>query len=230
VASVLTVNCLLNDLENVRIVGALCGLRGSAVLNSSIDGNNFGSRTFKVSRSLFDRIYELHSSYFRDLNRSASVLPLDDVARDKSVSLIKVDAEGMELDVLKGAQEIIEKCHPVIFCEQNDTVNLARIYDVLKQQDYRLYWLETHPFNQNNFRRQAENIWWRTETGVLAIHRSIEARSDLAEATRNDTQAPAFLNAREGFSSCARELRSLEHLEDGCFSAHYCKLFGSRSS
>lgn len=209
VTSVLTVNCLLNELENVRIIGAACGLPRSAVLSSSIDPNNFGSRTFKVSRGLLDWILEYHSSYFSGLRRPATVVPLDDVARDKSISLIKVDAEGMELEVLKGAHKIIEKWHPVIFCEQNDTANLASIYNMLKQRDYRLYWLETHPFNQRNFRGHAENIWWRTETGILAVHKSIKARSDLVEATRDDTQAPALLDAREGFHLTPRNCAHL---------------------
>ena len=35
----------------------------------------------------------------------------------RRVDLIKIDTEGCELLVLKGAQELIKKCHPDILCE-----------------------------------------------------------------------------------------------------------------
>jgi FkbM family methyltransferase len=49
---------------------------------------------------------------------------LDDFATEhgiEKVDLIKIDTEGCELFVLKGAEELIKKCSPGIFCEYNET-------------------------------------------------------------------------------------------------------------
>jgi FkbM family methyltransferase len=199
-ASVLMVNCLLNNRINVQVVSGLCGRRRSITTECLIDGNNLGSAAFKLSESVVDRIYAMYHRYFGNVKQSVNVLPLDEIVKGRTVSLIKVDAEGMELDVLTGAREILEDCHPAVFCEQNDTTNLAPIYDLLSRHGYRLYWLETHPFNQDNFRGQTNNIWWRTETGILALSRFVEARNDLIEVAPGDRHVPALLNAREGVS------------------------------
>jgi FkbM family methyltransferase len=197
VASVLNVNCLLNSLKNVQIVSGLCGRQRSIGNVSLIDGRNIGATTFKLRRTIFDRICSM-GRCFEDAQRSVNVLPLDELVKSRAVSLIKIDAEGMELDVLTGARGVLKNCHPVVFCEQNNTATLALIHDLLCRHDYRIYWLETQPFNRHNFRGQKNNIWWRTETGILALHRSLEVRKDLVQATPEDKMVPTLLDAREG--------------------------------
>ena len=38
------------------------------------------------------------------------------------VDLIKIDIEGMEMEALEGARQLIEKCHPILLIEQIKTV------------------------------------------------------------------------------------------------------------
>lgn len=45
---------------------------------------------------------------------------LDDVVGLRDVSFVKIDVEGAELEVLKGATETIDRCHPVFCLEQKD--------------------------------------------------------------------------------------------------------------
>jgi hypothetical protein len=46
---------------------------------------------------------------------------LDDLYSDVSgISLIKIDAEGNELDILNGGTKIINQYKPVIYCEDNE--------------------------------------------------------------------------------------------------------------
>lgn len=42
---------------------------------------------------------------------------LDDIVGDQAVDVLKVDVEGMEVEVLKGAPRLLERCRPVIYAE-----------------------------------------------------------------------------------------------------------------
>ncbi len=42
---------------------------------------------------------------------------MDDLPRARSVSFIKLDVEGFELEILRGARQLLEKDHPVVFGE-----------------------------------------------------------------------------------------------------------------
>jgi FkbM family methyltransferase len=66
-------------------------------------------------------------------------------------ALIKVDVEGMELDVLRGAAETIRRYQPRLFVENNGTERSPPLIAWLLEQGYRLYWHVTPLFNPRNF-------------------------------------------------------------------------------
>ena len=45
-----------------------------------------------------------------------SVITIDSLGLDR-LDLIKIDAEGMEMEVLQGAEQTIGRCRPVIYAE-----------------------------------------------------------------------------------------------------------------
>jgi FkbM family methyltransferase len=53
---------------------------------------------------------------------TAEMLRLDDVLDGTPVSLIKVDAEGTELFVLRGAEEILARDQPTVICEISESL------------------------------------------------------------------------------------------------------------
>jgi len=196
VASVLEANCALNDLRNVEIVRAACGSRASRATYFQ-DHKNVGATALKFRSALKKVVLELFSNKEDDA-ASVSVCTLDEVLADRPVSLIKIDVEGMELEVVKGAMRVLRNWHPVVYFEQNNTKQLAQISEMLKGLNYRLFWLETHQFNQDNFRRETENVWWRTETGVLAFHDSSIVPSELIEVRSDRDDIPTRQDARVG--------------------------------
>ena len=59
-------------------------------------------------------------------------------------SVWKIDVEGMEAKVLKGAVETIKRLQPVIYTECNDLANLMACMEVLRPLGYSLTWIEDH--------------------------------------------------------------------------------------
>jgi len=53
-----------------------------------------------------------------------------------NIGMIKIDVEGMELDVLKGAKEILLKQRPHLFIEAKNNLEFQKIYNYLIKFKY----------------------------------------------------------------------------------------------
>lgn len=73
--------------------------------------------------------------------------------------LIKIDAEGHELAVIKGAANTIVKNRPMIFYECLHGSGFDEIYDFLTGLGYAIYWIPVTNFNPNNFYKNPENVF-----------------------------------------------------------------------
>jgi FkbM family methyltransferase len=84
---------------------------------------------------------------------------LDDLLRDQPVTLLKVDVEGFELQVLEGAREILSRHRPVLYIENDRVAQSPALIEFLQQRGYRLWWHIVPLFNPQNFRGKAENCY-----------------------------------------------------------------------
>jgi FkbM family methyltransferase len=65
------------------------------------------------------------------------VVPLDDVhLPGEDVALIKIDVQGMEIDVLRGASKILTRCHPAVVIECSLPGQLDEASQVLAAYGY----------------------------------------------------------------------------------------------
>jgi FkbM family methyltransferase len=89
---------------------------------------------------------------------------LDDfVASRSGPALIKIDVEGAESEVLKGAPHTFEAMRPLLICEVHDAENEEFICSWLERKRYRLRWLDpTQAFPRQLFA-------WPTERDELGI-------------------------------------------------------------
>jgi len=77
----------------------------------------------------------------------------------KNCRLIKVDAEGMEGLVLRGAKQTIETCQPILYLE-NDRLGASKgLSASLKEIGYHAYWSIAPYFTRHNFYCNFDNIW-----------------------------------------------------------------------
>lgn len=64
------------------------------------------------------------------------IIPLDELQLPAPVKLIKIDVEGMEPDVLRGARQIIERDSPILYVEAHNDQALAEISMAVKSHGY----------------------------------------------------------------------------------------------
>lgn len=73
--------------------------------------------------------------------------------------LIKIDVEGMELDVLRGADATIRRLRPALYVENNPGPQSAALIAHLMALDYRLWWHVPPLFRSDNFFACADNVF-----------------------------------------------------------------------
>jgi len=126
-------NISLNNLYNIDAYNIGLGSKNDYITIKEPD--YFSNHDYGV----FSLIEEKITTTQRDV--TVEIITLDNFVKInhiKKLDLLKIDAEGMDLDVLKGATQSIENFFPVIFIEHcdNRTSNLENLKNFLKQYDY----------------------------------------------------------------------------------------------
>lgn len=135
---ILKKNLSLNNLENVTLVNKGCGSKNEK-LSIYSDKNNLGHSSVVRGRPFDNKPNK------EDIN----IIKLDDYFKRKSFDLIKIDVEGFEYEVLKGAKKCLENFSPEIIFEFSPEIysNIEKDYisysiDLLyflKKKGYLLY-------------------------------------------------------------------------------------------
>lgn len=137
-------NVALNGLTNVAIYQVALGAEAGSVLVPAIDytaADNFGG---------------VPLGHWSDGER-VLVERLDDMAIPRC-ALMKIDVEGMELDVLNGAQQLIAKYRPLLYVEEGER-NGAALHRSLQGMRYRIYRHVPPLFNPLNYRGHSDDIY-----------------------------------------------------------------------
>jgi FkbM family methyltransferase len=94
----------------------------------------------------------------QNIGEAVPVMSLDDLNLP-ACHVIKLDVEGMEKQVLEGAQKTIKKYRPIIYTENDRAEKSADLIRLLEELGYELYWHLPRLYNEKNFFQNPENIY-----------------------------------------------------------------------
>ncbi len=104
---------------------------------------------------------------------SVPTMPLDEVATP-SCHFIKIDVEGMESEVIAGAEKTIAKWRPMLYVENDRVEKSAALIEQIMALDYRLYWHLPRLFNSRNYFGATENVFGNlVSANMLCIPREV---------------------------------------------------------
>lgn len=157
----LSANVLRNELTQVYVHG--CALSNAAREMGIIAVDIHSDRNF-------GGLAIVHSGDRSEANTELILLRTLDEFAFPRIDLIKIDAEGMEADVLVGGGQSITRHQPLIFAECNDLELGSRTWRLLKEYGYDVYGFLSKAFNRDNWRRETENVFGEAaEASLLGI-------------------------------------------------------------
>ena len=149
----LCANIALNGLTNARALKLGPGNRKGSVRLPNIDFSKPG-------------LHGGHSIDGKGEGDIAQIGELDKAVKLNRCALIKIDVEGMEAEVLQGAQELIRQFQPVLYMENDRKEKSPNLINMLHGLGYSLYWHLPPLFKPNNFFSNEENIFG----GIMSIN------------------------------------------------------------
>lgn len=190
----LCANLALNGLTNVSAFPMACGNRNGAVLfevpNYLSKGNFGGIEMGGTVRS-------------EARHQTVPCVRLDDFLPIEEVGFLKIDVEGFELEVLKGAEKILERSQPILYLENDRIERSPQLIQWLFDHQYRLWWHLTPLFNAANFRGVAENDFANLGScNMLCLPRSMNAEV-VGEKEITDPNHHPYANLHPGTENAA---------------------------
>jgi hypothetical protein len=155
---------MLNELFNIRALPVAAGRELGQIKIPALDyttENNFGGL-----------------SLGGELGVNATLITIDSLKLSK-LRLLKVDAEGMEYDVLAGAAETIRQLQPVLYVENDRQDRSPQLISLIMGLGYQLWWHLIPLFNPNNFNGQTDNIFTGLGSmNMLCLPAGMRAKTD----------------------------------------------------
>jgi FkbM family methyltransferase len=141
IAEILSENSILSLYQNIEVMRYALGSKSATAkikLNKTSEQQNFGAMS--LNESLLD------DDFFEEVE----IITIDSLNL-KKVDFIKIDVEGMELDVVSGAEKTIKKNRPFIFIECNSIHSAQPFMEWSKKESYKIYGVLSDAFNPDNF-------------------------------------------------------------------------------
>jgi len=166
---ILESNVKVNNLPNIFTYKAGVGSKLETILIPELDYSkpgNFGATSLGTGLNV------------------VPLLTLDMLNLD--CQFIKIDVEGMELEVIKGAMNTISLCRPILYVENDRDDRSVALLQQLLDLDYRVYWHLPPYYNPDNYLKNPQNIYGNTiSVNLICLPREQE-QNEVFEATNTN--------------------------------------------
>jgi FkbM family methyltransferase len=162
----LCANVALNSIINVQAYQSAVGEKPGCLHVPRLDPfheNNFGGLSIEGQSK----------------GEPTPVVPLDQLAIPHC-RLLKVDVEGMETQVLRGATKLIARCAPALYVENDRKEHSAELIRFIDSLGYDAHWHMPPLFNPHNFAKNPENVFGDIRSiNMLCLKRGVHGSCDL---------------------------------------------------
>lgn len=146
-------NLALNNRLNVVARNQAVGDRRERIEIETTDyGENWNYGSFSLTKG-FSREGAFKGPVRKE---PVNMVALDDdprIARLDRIDLIKIDVEGYEPRVLRGARKLIGRHQPDVFVEANEPTTVVDIFAEMRGLGYIGYWFVAYRYREDNFNR-----------------------------------------------------------------------------
>ncbi|WP_141051380.1 FkbM family methyltransferase [Aliarcobacter cryaerophilus] len=161
----LCANLALNSISNVFAYQEAVSHENGSILIPECDftkDNNFGGINIENTKNGTTVNKQKLDNFLNKIDR---------------LKLLKIDVEGMEILVIKGAKELIDKFRPIIYIENDRQEHSKELIELLWSLDYKMYWHLPRLYNKNNFFNEEENIFGNiVSVNMFCIHKDLDIK------------------------------------------------------
>ena len=150
---VLCANLAINDIANAFAYPEGCGEAEGAAIVPNVDygvQGNFGGLSLRADG---EPGYKVRIRTLDSLDLPAC-------------HLIKIDVEGFEPQVIRGARDTIARCRPYLYVENDRAENQHELISLIADLGYRMFWHLPPLYDSKNFNGVQENIF----QGVVSVN------------------------------------------------------------
>jgi FkbM family methyltransferase len=120
---------------------------------------------------------------------SVAVITLDSLDLP-ACHFIKVDVEGMEVEVLQGAEKTIDVYRPLLYVENDREARSQELLTLIERYGYVAHWHLARLFNPDNFAGDREDIFPRVvSVNVLCVPRETKLAVDGLRRVASPTES-----------------------------------------
>ena len=152
----LCANVAINNLGNARPLNLAVGENNCLLPLPALGYGRSGNLGAVSLANVEGRPSSSHHHQF--VENMVTCILLDEYLEDLThCRLLKIDVEGMEGPVLRGAQGLIRRLRPFIYCELNRQETGDQLLKTITDLGYAPYWHVFQGFNPDNYYRNPDN-------------------------------------------------------------------------